>query len=308
MDARGWGVCIAERPDEGLGEWLERWGGFDQVDGPAEEQWAYHAVADVVLAHSLIRQLPEVDPDRIGLTGISWGGYLACLVSAVDPRFRLAVPVYGCGFLGEDSAWLGAFKDMGEARARRWLDLWDPSRYLPRSRMPFLWVTGTNDFAYPMPSLRKSYRLPPGERTICVRVRMAHGHGGPGENPEEIHAFANAILRGGDPPPRVREQGLDGQRAWARFESRVPVVRAELNYTRDRGPWKDREWLTVPATLREEASTGGAPPTAEARSAAGAAGTAEAIVPRDATACYINVVDARGLVASGEHIESARPE
>ena len=77
------------------------WGGFNQVDEPAEDQWTYHAIADVVLAHSFWRSLPQVDPERIGVTGISWGGYLTCIVSGVDSRFRFAVPVYGCGFLGK---------------------------------------------------------------------------------------------------------------------------------------------------------------------------------------------------------------
>src|SRR5207244_2738599 len=49
------------------------WGGWDQTDEAVEDQWTYHAVADVVLAHSLLRAQPDVDTDRIGITGISWG-------------------------------------------------------------------------------------------------------------------------------------------------------------------------------------------------------------------------------------------
>ena len=63
------------------------WGGLEQIDQPQTDQWACHAVADVILAHSLIRSLPEVDAQRTGLTGISWGGYLACIVAGVDRRF-----------------------------------------------------------------------------------------------------------------------------------------------------------------------------------------------------------------------------
>ena len=76
------------------------WGDFGSIDEPITDQWSYHAVAAAVLAHSLIRSFPEVDPKRIGVTGISWGGYLTSIVSGVDPRFRFAAPVYGCGFLG----------------------------------------------------------------------------------------------------------------------------------------------------------------------------------------------------------------
>ena len=79
---------------------------FGQIDAPLEDQWPYHAVSAVVLAHSLLRSYPEVDASRIGVTGISWGGYLTCIVAGIDDRLKCAVPVYGCGFLGDNSAWV----------------------------------------------------------------------------------------------------------------------------------------------------------------------------------------------------------
>jgi dienelactone hydrolase len=169
------------------------WGGFEQIDGEEHDQWTWHAVADAILGHSLLRSLPEVDADRIGVTGISWGGYLTCITASVDRRFKFAAPVYGCGFLGDDSTWLDTFAKMGKEKADKWLGLWEPSRYLSKATMPFLWVNGTNDFAYPLDSYQKSYRLPQTERTLAIRVRMAHAHGGPGEKPEEIHAFAREV-------------------------------------------------------------------------------------------------------------------
>ena len=44
--------------------------------GDVTNMWSYHAVADVIRGHSLLASLPEVDPARIAITGISWGGYL----------------------------------------------------------------------------------------------------------------------------------------------------------------------------------------------------------------------------------------
>ncbi len=77
------------------------WGDFTGVDKPIEDQWTYHAVAAVTRAHSLLRSWEGVDADRIGITGISWGGYLTCISASVDKRYKFAAPVYGCGFLGE---------------------------------------------------------------------------------------------------------------------------------------------------------------------------------------------------------------
>ena len=129
--------------------------------GPREDQWTYQAVAKIILAHSLLRSLPEVDPERTGVTGISWGGYLTCIVAGVDPRFKLAVPVYGCGFY-DKTIFADELKKLGPDRAERWMAWWDPSRYLGGAAMPMLWVTGSNDFAYTLNALQPSYRLPGG--------------------------------------------------------------------------------------------------------------------------------------------------
>ena len=48
-----------------------RVGRFDDVDLPLEEHWMYHAVSDIMIEHSLIASMPEVDAIRIGITGIS---------------------------------------------------------------------------------------------------------------------------------------------------------------------------------------------------------------------------------------------
>ena len=261
------------------------WGGFDQMDQPLADQWTYHAVADVILAHSLIRSFPVVDSQRTGITGISWGGYLTCITASVDHRFKFAAPVYGCGFLGDNSVWLDDFKKMGQAQSARWLRTWDPSAYLSGAPMPLLWVTGTNDFAYPMDSLQKSYRLPASPRTLCVRVEMPHGHGGAGENPEEIHAMANAILSHGEPLARITSGGQTDSEAWVTFDSPVPILKAELNYTADTVKWQDRQWLTIPANLDAENRR------------------ASAVLPGNATVYYFNLLDDRNLVTSSEHEE-----
>lgn len=263
------------------------WGGLEpaDVDQPVKDQWTYHAVSDVALAHSLLRSLPGADPDRIGITGISWGGYLTCITAGLDDRYKFAVPVYGCGFLTDNSIWLPQFKAMGPERAARWRDLWDPSRYLARATMPMLWITGTNDLAYPMDSLQKSYRLPKGPQTLCITVRMVHGHGGPGENPPEILAFANAILKNGTPLAKWSDTGSDTTTAWARFESKAKPARAELVYTTDIGPREKREWKTQAATLDV------------------AGGKVSANLPENVAVFYFNLIDARGLTVSTAHEE-----
>lgn len=69
------------------------------MDQPMKDQWAYHGVADILLANSLLRSMEKVDERRIGLTGISWGSVLSCIAAAVDTRFQFLIFVYGCGWV-----------------------------------------------------------------------------------------------------------------------------------------------------------------------------------------------------------------
>lgn len=260
------------------------WGGFDQGAWAVEDQWSYHAVADAILAHSLIRSFPEIDSERTGITGISWGGYLTCIVAGVDHRFRFAAPVYGCGNYDMSPTWKKAFARMDERRIIHWMARWDPSNYLPYAPMPFLWVTGTNDFAYPLDALQKSYRRPKNERTLCVRPRMAHAHGGPGENPEEIHAFANHYLKDGPPLPRFTKQRRRGNTLQAKFQSEYSMTAAELLYTKETGEWNERLWETASADLNPRKQT------------------VSAVIPENAVAGYFNLIDEQGRVVSSEHV------
>jgi cephalosporin-C deacetylase-like acetyl esterase len=214
-----------------------------------KEMWTYHAVAAGVRANSLLASLPQVDADRIGVTGISWGGYLTCIVAGVDDRFKYAVPVYGCGFLAEDSAWLKQFAAMSDDWRAEWLKNFDPSSHVGRAKMPVLFVNGTNDFAYPMGSYQKTYRLVE-NRALCVTVNMPHGHS-QGWAPIEIGLFADQYVRGGkplakvDPRLKLNDQSTE---ATAKFAG-ADEPRAAFHWTTDIGPWQMRKWQSRDAAI-----------------------------------------------------------
>ena len=257
---------------------------FDQIDEDIEQQWQYHAVTAAFRAHSLIASHPAVDENRIGLTGISWGGYMTCLVAGTDPRYKCAIPVYGCGFLGENSVWKETtFPQQNPRRVKAWLEAWDPSGFLPKTRIPFCWVSGTNDLAYPLDSLQKSYRLTP-DRSLCIRVGMPHSHPD-GWAPEEIGVFADSMLKKGTPPAKITGFRTEGSRLVAAFESARPIMRADVCYTRATGYWSDRKYNLLPADI-----------DAESRRVI-------AEIPPHTTVCFLNLFDDGDCATSTEHIE-----
>jgi dienelactone hydrolase len=253
------------------------------TDAEAGEMWSYHAVAAVLRGHSLLRALPEVDSDRIGVTGISWGGYLTCIVAGIDPRFKVAVPVYGCGFLGENSVWTDTWLAAMTPDARaRWLRLFDPSQYLGHVRHPILFVNGTTDFAYPLDSYQKSYRLvPPKWRHVSVAVSRPHGHIW---TFPEVDAFVDSVLRRGLPLARFSEPVVVGDRLSVRLDRALPAKETSLCYTTDSGPWQKRTWKTATAQLDDNRLT------------------AELPAARPLVA-FLGLTDERGSWISSEHVE-----
>lgn len=223
----------------------EKFGEFD--DKTAKDMWTYHAVAAVLRGHTMVAKFPEVDKDRTAVTGISWGGYLTCIVAGLDARFKAAVPVYGCGFLHENSAWKENRLDkMDAARRDRWVNTFDPSKYLPGVTCPILFLNGTNDFAYPLDSYRKCYSLVPGEKTLAVRVRLPHGHIW---TFPEVDAFIDSHLTKGDPVPKLGPLVTAGDSVSATVSSKQKIKAAHLHYAVATGPWQKREWKSLPAEV-----------------------------------------------------------
>src|SRR5690606_1396022 len=110
--------------------------------GNLRDVWTYHAVASVLLAHSLLLNLPEVDTGKTCITGISWGGYLTCIAASLDNRFKAAAPVYGCAFYDESDVFRKPLEALPPNMKQEWMHYFDPSVYLPFARPVFLFVNG----------------------------------------------------------------------------------------------------------------------------------------------------------------------
>lgn len=193
---------------------------------PVADRWPYHAAASVMLAHSLLASLPEVDPEKIGLTGISWGGVVACIAAGIDDRFAFAAPVYGCGFIKEQTALYG---NTPEAVVDEWCSLWDPVLYLPQVKIPMLFVSGATDHAFALDSWERSAALPEGKVTLSMRPELIHCHRY-GIAPE-VSAFADAVLQNRNVLPELQESKITGDVLHTSWNNAFEITGAELVYT-----------------------------------------------------------------------------
>lgn len=226
----------ADAPADAVGP--RGFGGYKQIAEPLTDQWSFHAVANVINAHSLLRNFPEVDPSRTAIMGVSWGGYLTQLAVSFDHRFRAAVPVYGCGYRIEDDEVLQRFAHYTPEEKRRWSDNWDPASHLRRNRTPMLFVNGTEDKIFRLRPYHSTYRLIADEwRTVKMTVGFRHGQE-PATSVREVERFIDSFCLPHVPPLlRVGAASVEGTRARARISNVGKLSRAVWWSTESPGPY-----------------------------------------------------------------------
>ena len=94
--------------------------GWGASEGPRSRLAPWSRVADVQAALTFLGLRPDVDPDRLGLYGTSYGGATVVAVGAIDARATCVVSVVG---IGHGARWMRSVR-----RPDEWHDLLARSR------------------------------------------------------------------------------------------------------------------------------------------------------------------------------------
>lgn len=181
----------------------------------------------------------RVDADRIGVTGISWGGYLTWNVCAHEPRVKAAVPVYGCGGLfAEDHVHRCRLPD---ELGRVWQSEWDAAAMASRMQAPVCYLSSTNDFfGYHMAADGLVSALTVAHRRSSDPNN--NHHLGPGESALGV-AWLRHYLDGGPAVPREPKLRADGT---VDADDSDAIDRVEVWWTPSNTPDDYRCWLRSP--------------------------------------------------------------
>ena len=227
---------------------------------PLRDMWTYQAVSDAILAHSLLLNFPEVDATKTAVTGISWGGYLTCIVGSLDNRFKAAAPVYGCAYYDESDIFKTPISKLSPGGQRTWMKYFDPSTYLPFAKARFLFVNGNKDRFYNVLPYHKTYSLvAPNQRTICLKPDMVHGHEA-GWEPHEIRYFFESVLNEGVPLVQITPVSAKDSILSVSYTSPVSIYTAEFYYSSDTTSLNEKRlWSKQKAAIDPKTQTASSP-------------------------------------------------
>ncbi|OFX33276.1 MAG: hypothetical protein A2W90_03705 [Bacteroidetes bacterium GWF2_42_66] len=180
------------------------------------DSWYYQAVAAIIRAVSFLESRSEVNKEKIGIMGISWGGYNTSVTVGVDERLSAAIIVYGCGELYKNSVWTRE----GHVFSETYKQQLDPANYLPNAKIPIFWLNNNTDHFFPLDSFQSSRKLTKGKNYARIQDNYSHGYETPWKT-EDIRRFADAFLLNGDPWPEIRSSGIKKSMICAKVDQKI---------------------------------------------------------------------------------------
>ena len=157
-----------------------RWSGMKYGEGryvanpEVKASLLFDAVLSAMKSLDLLRAQPDVDQARIGVVGISWGGYMTTMVCGLaGERVRAGFAVFGCGFYELTSQQPTLLK-MPVAEREQWMTWLDAGRRASGIKAAFFTAGAANDFFYWPRAVQATLDAIPGEKNHLYAPNSNH--------------------------------------------------------------------------------------------------------------------------------------
>ena len=198
-------------------------------------------VANAVLAHSLLRSLKNVNPEKTAFVGLSFGSWYGAMVAAVDPRFKGGVEIY-CGDVNSQSVFING-------------------RFHHAAKIPLYWVVGTNDRAVKLENLAQGFKECPRVENKSVVIQLPHHHNG--FCFDSALRMANHFTQGETGLPKLSDITREGNRVSAKIlDPGKGIQSAVLCYNDDSAEkiYHEQKWKSIPAKIENDVISAELPP------------------------------------------------
>lgn len=241
----------------------------------------FDAVLAAMKSLYLLEAQPEVDKSKIGVVGISWGGYMTTMVCGLaGAQVRAGFAIFGCGFYEFTSQEKTTMAKMSDAEKATWLRDLDAGRRAPGIQADFFLVGATNDFFFWPRAVQATLDAIPGHKNHLYSPNSNHQALPPGGTvfppthaepfkPTAFQSFPTPsgnkanwlamevpyfdfLLKGeGEPFPKVTLIPSPDPLV-PRFSITAPrkLTQVQVWWSVPNDDWMGRKWLAIPARTK----------------------------------------------------------
>ena len=189
-------------------------------------------VANMAVAHSLLRSLKEVNPEKTAFVGLSWGSWYGTMLASLDHRFNGGVLIY-----------------CGDRKFHRKIF---NGRFVHAAKIPLYWVVSTHDQNVNLRTLNHSFKICPTIDTKSIVIELPHSH--IGFEFDSCFRMAEHYTTKNVPAlPKLSKMKIKDGIATCKILCQGKGIRnALLCYTDDdkQPKYHLRKWKTVPAEIK----------------------------------------------------------
>jgi len=221
------------------------------VNPNAKSSSIYEGMVVSIQSFYLLKNNAKVFEDKIGVRGLSWGGYATTILSGLlGDQIAAALAVYGCGYFDLPS-WFKTYIDrLSTEGQEEWLSNLDAGRFANRIEAPFFFMAASNDTYFWPPAMMATYNELENKKYIVFSPNNDHSLSNlPAADITEF-MFFNHYLIGGESRPgeiTVLNHTTDtvyNQEVEFMVESDVSLLNVKVYSSSSADEWKDRKWVS----------------------------------------------------------------
>ena len=207
-------------------------------------------------ALTCLEQQPGVDPNRLGIFGVSMGGTIVWPLAAMDRRVKAACAIYGVGWNTYPDELGSPDPKAGDAATKLWRKTMESESYARLVKCPVLFLNATNDQHGNMDRSFQTLAQVPTEVRWAFTPRYRHHIAA--EQGADLPLWMDAHLKHREPFPKspVAEVrlGTDGVPLLiVKPDGSQSIRRVDLFYAVENRNPKNRYWCS--ATVRRDQKT-----------------------------------------------------
>ncbi|MCM8817173.1 MAG: hypothetical protein NC913_06665 [Candidatus Omnitrophica bacterium] len=232
---------------------------------PEDANMTHFAIAQM-RAITYLSSIQEVDPEKIGVGGSSYGGFFSTLIAGADPRIKCGMSFFAGGNMALGTNLPQFTKLQTTQDVEVWNRTIDPALRLKYKKVPFLWGVASNDNWFYLPSVVKTYQDSIGEKRIAIVPMWEHGF--PEEIDEQLFSWFDIYLKQSRKPYNqvsdlsIQKKGTKLIASW-NFKGENKVKTAELVVSYGKVSlwkyWLHRDYVSFPAKIQGNTATGEIP-------------------------------------------------
>jgi cephalosporin-C deacetylase-like acetyl esterase len=226
------------------------------VVGGIQNSTLYDAIIGSIEAFNLLSSQPNVNVQKMAVTGSSWGGYLTTFTAGLlGSRVKAAYSTWGCGFYETGSFWSGFIAQMPSHYKSDWLTYLDAGRRAKDITAPYFIDQATNDTYFWPEAVSATLNAITGTKNHVTMANLNHATLSSSATIKQL--YMNYYLKGvGSPFGTINVTSSDIQLDGSlkvNMNVSLPVgvslSSVKLYYSLPTLTWQTRNWIEIQATL-----------------------------------------------------------